>query len=266
MIGIYAIKNKVNGKIYVGRSVCVPRRLRQHLRDLRRSRHFNQHLQRAFNKYGEDQFELIVLEQCSSRYGLAAREQFWVDEHLSTGVYNTMLSMKDDVRITSPFLGKKHTEGAKRLMSERMKGKYVGKLNPFFGKKHSTKTRNVMSESKRGKYGGTNNPNYGHKQPLSTRLRMAVNNSMTRLTVGDVKEIAGLLRAGETHQAIADKYNVVRTVISRISNGTRWSNVTGGPVIPVHYDENGKRKLSEVYKPRMNKSRIGTKYKRRIPC
>lgn len=64
MIGIYSIKNKVNGKIYIGQSTDIIDRLRHHLSELRHNRHSNSYLQRSFNKYGEENFEFDVVEEC----------------------------------------------------------------------------------------------------------------------------------------------------------------------------------------------------------
>ena len=35
-IGIYQIQNKINGKIYIGQSINIKKRLKQHLRDLKK--------------------------------------------------------------------------------------------------------------------------------------------------------------------------------------------------------------------------------------
>lgn len=59
--GIYTIYNKINGKLYVGSSSQLKKRIRQHLSDLKANRHKNQHLQRAYNKYGGDNFEIIII-------------------------------------------------------------------------------------------------------------------------------------------------------------------------------------------------------------
>ena len=52
--GIYQIRNLVNGKIYVGSSVNLETRKTPHYWELENNRHNNQHLQRAYNKYGLD--------------------------------------------------------------------------------------------------------------------------------------------------------------------------------------------------------------------
>lgn len=59
--GIYAIYNKINGKLYIGSSSELTKRLRQHLSNLKANRHTNKHLQRAYNKYGGENFEMQIL-------------------------------------------------------------------------------------------------------------------------------------------------------------------------------------------------------------
>lgn len=63
MIGIYCIKNTINGKCYVGQSVNIKKRIGKHKSYMKSGAHHNTHLQRAYDKYG-DIFEYIVLETC----------------------------------------------------------------------------------------------------------------------------------------------------------------------------------------------------------
>jgi len=60
--GIYKIVNKINKKYYVGGSANIKSRWRGHRRALNLKRHHNDYLQHAWNKYGEDEFEFIVIE------------------------------------------------------------------------------------------------------------------------------------------------------------------------------------------------------------
>lgn len=61
--GVYMIKNTVNGKIYIGSSVDMKRRARQHYHSFKKG-HGNSLLDRAYKKYGEDSFTFSVLEYC----------------------------------------------------------------------------------------------------------------------------------------------------------------------------------------------------------
>lgn len=62
--GIYGIYNKAKGIWYIGQSSDVLRRFGNHKSNLRHNNHENKHLQRAFNKYGEDAFVFQILEIC----------------------------------------------------------------------------------------------------------------------------------------------------------------------------------------------------------
>ena len=62
--GVYKILNKINRKYYIGSSNYVRRRLTRHRNDLNNNAHVNIHLQRAWNKYGECNFEFSIIEVC----------------------------------------------------------------------------------------------------------------------------------------------------------------------------------------------------------
>lgn len=93
--GIYSITNKINGKRYIGLSVNIRNRWTQHRSDLRYESHANPHLQSAWNKYGEDNFEFEVLESCDENR-LEERELFWIDRFDSCNVgYNILYGAGD---------------------------------------------------------------------------------------------------------------------------------------------------------------------------
>lgn len=83
--GIYCIENKINHKTYIGSSKNIYQRLLKHFALLRHNKHENAHLQNAWNKYGEDNFEWLVLEKCNIKE-LTIREQYCLD--LIGGEYN----------------------------------------------------------------------------------------------------------------------------------------------------------------------------------
>lgn len=65
MTGIYYIRNKINDKMYIGQSTNIDARWSHHKTDLRNNNHHNHHLQYAWNKYGEDNFEFNVIQECN---------------------------------------------------------------------------------------------------------------------------------------------------------------------------------------------------------
>ena len=91
------IRNKVNNKVYIGSSVNIERRWYSHRYDLRCNKHNNKHLQNAWNKYGEDNFEFIVLEEVKDKSALRIREQYWLNKYQAFNAsigYNISLDVK----------------------------------------------------------------------------------------------------------------------------------------------------------------------------
>lgn len=78
-VGIYSITNKINDKTYIGQSKDMGGRKLEHIRDLKSNRHVNWHLQRAYNKYGVENFEFNVIEMCDER-NLTDREKYYIDK------------------------------------------------------------------------------------------------------------------------------------------------------------------------------------------
>ena len=82
MIGIYMYKNKINGKIYVGQSIDLQQRYNQHKRRAfqKNSSEYNTPLSRAIRKYGWDNFEYLVLQECSKEQ-LNSYEQYYIEQY-----------------------------------------------------------------------------------------------------------------------------------------------------------------------------------------
>ena len=86
---IYKIENLVNGIVYIGQTrTGFKSRLNAHLRLLRKGEHQNEYLQRAWNKYGESNFEYSLIEVCSLTE-LDDLEIKWIEHYRNlSGVYN----------------------------------------------------------------------------------------------------------------------------------------------------------------------------------
>jgi len=81
---IYSIINTVNNMFYVGRSINVEKRLKQHKWDLQANRHTNPKLQNSYNKYGECSF-IFVIDCVVPAERLVEFEQIAIDEGISSG-------------------------------------------------------------------------------------------------------------------------------------------------------------------------------------
>lgn len=83
MAYIYLIKNNINDKCYVGKTLKSPaERFSEHLRDARKPTEENRPLYRAIKKYGEDNFSLQILEECADEF--ASEREIWYIGKLKT--------------------------------------------------------------------------------------------------------------------------------------------------------------------------------------
>lgn len=88
MIGIYKITNTINNKVYIGQSVNIHRRWRQHINRAGRD---NMPLHNAIYKYGKDNFLFEVIEECTIDL-LDSMEQKWIQYYNSIIPYGYNIS------------------------------------------------------------------------------------------------------------------------------------------------------------------------------
>ena len=84
MIGIYKIENLINHKIYIGQSINIERRWKDEKRLAfdPQDESYNYPLSRAFRKYGLDNFNFEIIEECSVDI-LSQRERYWINYYNS---------------------------------------------------------------------------------------------------------------------------------------------------------------------------------------
>jgi len=85
---IYAIRCTENGKVYIGRTQNLERRMREHLTELKKGikdigGRKNCGFQDDFNKYGESCFEVYILEENVYPEHAQERESLWIEEYQS---------------------------------------------------------------------------------------------------------------------------------------------------------------------------------------
>ena len=84
--GIYLIVNLINGMFYVGSTICFKDRWCVHRNQLNTNLHKSTYLQNAWNKYGEEAFQFIIVEIVEDRNKLEEIEQLWMD---ASNCYNS---------------------------------------------------------------------------------------------------------------------------------------------------------------------------------
>ena len=98
----------MNGFCYIGQSINIKNRWNLHKQQFRKQTHSSRYFQRAWNKYGEENFKFEVLFYCDRKY-LIFFEQRAMD--IFKPEYNGTLK-------ANSCLGNKHSDETKRKISE----------------------------------------------------------------------------------------------------------------------------------------------------
>ena len=117
--GVYKITNIINGKSYIGSSINIYDRWREHKRELRKNKHHSTHLQSAWNKYGEENFEFIILEECNKDETLQ-REQYYLDTYES---FNKEKGYNISKNSSAPMMGRTFSEETLVKLSEGVRNR-----------------------------------------------------------------------------------------------------------------------------------------------
>lgn len=76
---IYKITNKINGKMYIGKTIfTVEQRWKEHQKDSRRRDFEKRPLYSAIKKYGIENFSIEEVEECPIEI-LSEREKYWIE-------------------------------------------------------------------------------------------------------------------------------------------------------------------------------------------
>lgn len=257
--GIYKIINLKNEKIYVGSAKNFEKRWKRHFRDLKNNKHSSIKLQRAYNKYGEENFKCEIIEELPyERNLILEREQYWINIlHSKEKGYNVGDATFGDTISTHPnkkdilarisntvrknieqmsieerkqkwgksgksngMYGKHRTDAEKQHLREC----FLGKPAPWAKYERTKENRNKISKTRieREVSKGTKNPFYGKHH--SEKTKQLLSNLHKGKQPSNVRKVEA---EGLTFESIADcaKYFKVcsATVIFRIkSKNWNW--------------------------------------------
>ena len=154
---IYKITNKENGKFYIGSTIDISKRKKEHFRLLKKGEHHCFHLQRAYEKYGKESFELTYKEiEVANEDGLRLLEERYINYCWNSGkLYN---------------VSKKGCGGD--LISYHPKNKEFRELQSKISKERYTNLSDEEKIALSERMKGEKNPNYGHR--WSNELREKV--------------------------------------------------------------------------------------------
>lgn len=120
MQAIYQIKNKINGKIYIGSTNDIYRRWINHRSKLNNGIHENSYLQASWKKHGEVSFEFTIIEEVDDSNRIE-REIHYLNKtkcyERDIG-YNLDKNPSDKSGENNPFYGRTHTDKVKARLRE----------------------------------------------------------------------------------------------------------------------------------------------------
>ncbi len=159
---VYKATNRVNGKIYFGKTNNLTRRKIEHISEARRNR--NYHFYNAIRKYGSENFIFELVQT------------FETEE----AAYQAEIDLIQQFKTTDPKIGYNRTPGgngvrvteAERQRRSALGKTWVGSKNPFYGRTHSVSTRQRLSESRKA-FVGERHPLWGTSHSTETRDKIS---------------------------------------------------------------------------------------------
>jgi group I intron endonuclease len=205
--GVYAVINKTNGHIYVGSSINIHRRKLRHLRYLKNGEHENPHLQNAYNKYGGDAFEFVILEKTDADARLLVEQKYLDIYRVNGKSYNICHIAGSPVaigRVKTDSHRKKISDSIRKFYDNNPQHKeYLGSL-----KRGKTLSENVKQKMKDGHERGAAH----HNSKLNDIAVMEIRQKYSPHTYS-----FGML---------AEEYGVDRKTIVRIIKRKTWTHIS----------------------------------------
>lgn len=207
--GVYLITNKINDHKYVGGSVNIQERFRQHknYNDVE-----NSAIDKAIKKYGADNFTYQIITELPADWNIIGEhEKYWIK------FYNTFHDKKH-YNLTNGGECFEFSQETKDKISKSRKGKYCGEKNHNYGKHLPKEVRNKISKSRKGRFVKEQNAFYNKHHSISQKESWSKSRSINQNTTGF--------------------YHVTKQKNNRLLQGFNW--------LYQYYDGNKRKKIGSV--------------------
>jgi len=215
--GVYEIVNIITNERYIGSASRVGKsnslsgfyvRFDKHKLLLKTNKHYNIHLQRSYNKYGENNFNFNVLSICPPEYCIKL-EQWFLDN----------LKPEYNIRkIADSNKGIKFTAEHKEKLSKSIKNSLKNKVDNSY-RKRIGETLKITKLNKKNPYKRT------EQGLIDNREKRRNHPHIAKLDSEKVKDIKIMLKNKETMKTCANKYNVHIGTIQAIKSGLTWFDI-----------------------------------------
>ena len=215
--GVYEIVNIITNERYIGSASRVGKsnslsgfyvRFDKHKLLLKNNKHYNIHLQRAYNKYGENNFNFNILSICPPEYCIKL-EQWFLDN----------LKPEYNIRkIADSNKGIKFTAEHKEKLSKSIKNSLKNKVDNSY-RKRIGETLKITKLNKKNPYKRT------EQGLVNNRIKRRSHSNIAKLDSEKVKDIKIMLKDKETMKTCANKYNVHIGTIQAIKSGLTWFDI-----------------------------------------
>lgn len=212
---IYRVINKINDKSYIGQTVGgLEKRRRQHIWDALAKR-TNMHFHNALLKYGEDNFDWIILHKCNNIDELNRLEIYYI------GYYDTYNNGYNLTLGGMGHLGIERSKETRKRISESNKGRVVSEETRYKQiiaaknrKPISIETRQKMSESQKGRK---------HSEAAKQKMSMSQSGSKNAMFGRKVsKEIRRKISESQKIDLINQRFG--KLLVLRETGQNKWGN------------------------------------------
>ena len=165
---IYLTTNKINGKKYIG--MCKNTHQKFYLGS-------GKILKEAIKKYGKENFERVILQECETFEELSLAEERWIKEYNAVEDENFYNLTSGGFGGNSDYLKEywnTFTSEERKICRNWSKRNMIGENNPMFGKRHTEKTKKLIG-SKSVNRNWRKPDHFGEKNPRSKKVIVEIN-------------------------------------------------------------------------------------------
>lgn len=201
---IYCYTNLINGKVYIGQTNNIERRIREHKSNAfnDKSVNYNNIIHKAFRKYGYENFSIDILEtlENASREEVNEREIYWIKEKhslISENGYNVLEGGRNGYQ--KSLLSQEQIADIKQM---------IKKKTPYDNicKKYSI-SKTFVSDINNGRF-------FHNDQEIYPLCAYRLDKDLYDLLIEDLQK--PLL----TFSQLADKYSIAQSTVKKFNYGT----------------------------------------------